>query len=76
MDRGGGGQVVRVLAFYTYNPSLNLNEAYNSFYIKKILLQKNENKQKEAGLVAFEQTILSLNQAHNTDMIATLLIEE
>ena len=39
--------MVSVLAFYLDNPSLNAAEVY-SFYSLK-LLEKNENKQKEAG---------------------------
>ena len=45
----GGGQVVRVLAFYFNDPSSIPAE------IKKIceIVEKNENKQKEAGIVQF-----------------------
>ena len=44
----GGGQVVSVLAFYSDDPISNPAEAY-SFSVK-FVLQKNENKQKEAGV--------------------------
>ena len=43
-----GGQVVRVLAFYSDNPSSNPAEAY-SFLSVKFVFEKKENKQKEAG---------------------------
>ena len=45
----GGGQVVRVLAFYFNDPRSIPAE------IKKIceIVEKNENKQKEAGIVQF-----------------------
>ena len=44
----GGGQVVIVLAFYSDDPSSNPAEAYSFFC--KIVFEKNENKQKEAGV--------------------------
>ena len=48
----GGGQVVSVLTFYSDDPSLNPAEAY-SFFLLKCVLEKNENKQKEAGVGPF-----------------------
>ena len=47
----GGGQVVSMLAFNSDNPSLNPAEAY-SFSVK-FVFEKNENRQKEAGLAHF-----------------------
>ena len=47
MGRGGGGQVVSVLAFYSDDPSSNLAEAYSVF------LYNTENKQKEARVGPF-----------------------
>ena len=44
----GGGQVVSMLAFCSNDPSSNPAEA-DSFPVK-FVLEKNENKQKEAGL--------------------------
>ena len=46
-----GGQVVSGLAFYSDDPSLNPAEAY-SFSVK-FVFEKNENKQKEAGIDPF-----------------------
>ena len=43
----GGGQVVSVLAFLSNNPSLIPAEVQN--FSVKIVVEKNENKQKEAG---------------------------
>ena len=44
-DEGrSGGQVVRVLAFYSDYPSSNPAEVYN--FSVKIVIEKNENKQK------------------------------
>ena len=40
----GGGQVVSVLAFYSDDPSSNPAEVYN--FSVKIVIEKNENKQK------------------------------
>ena len=55
----GGGQVVSVLTFYSDDPSLNPAEAY-SFFLLKCVLEKNENKQKEAGVGPFlKNTLLS-----------------
>ena len=51
-DKGrGGGLVVSVLAFYSNDPSLIPAEVYNFFC--KIVVEKNENKQKEAGIGPF-----------------------
>ena len=51
-DKGrGGGLVVSVLAFYSDDPSLIPAEVYNFFC--KIVVEKNENKQKEAGIGPF-----------------------
>ena len=47
----GGGLVVSVLAFYSYDPSSNPADAYSFFW--KMLSEKNENKQKEAGVGPF-----------------------
>ena len=44
----GGGLVVSVLAFYSDDPSSIPAEVYNFFC--KIVVEKNENKQKEAGV--------------------------
>ena len=44
----GGGQVVSVLAFYSDDPSSNPAEAYS--FCVKFVFEKNENKQKEAGI--------------------------
>ena len=44
----GGGLVVSVLASYSDDPSLIPAEVYNFFC--KIVVEKNENKQKEAGV--------------------------
>ena len=49
----GGGQVVSVLAFYSDDPSPNPVVAYNFFCIK-FVFEKNENKQKEAGVGPFK----------------------
>ena len=46
-----GGLVVSVLAFYSDDPSLIPVEVYN-FFCKNIV-EKNENKQKEAGVGPF-----------------------
>ena len=47
----GGGLVVSVLAFYSDDPSSIPAEVYNFFC--KIVVEKNENKQKEAGVGPF-----------------------
>ena len=48
LDLGrGGGLVVSVLAFYSDDPA----EVYNFFC--KIVVEKNKNKQKEAGVGPF-----------------------
>ena len=44
----GGGLVVSVLAFYSDDPSSIPAEVYNFFC--KIVVEKDENKQKEAGV--------------------------
>ena len=44
----GGGLVVSVLAFYSDDPSSIPAEVYNFFC--KIVVEKNKNKQKEAGV--------------------------
>ena len=51
MGRGGGGQVVRVLAFSSNDSSSNPAEVYNVSV--EIVGEKNENKQKEAGIGPF-----------------------
>ena len=48
---GRGGQVVNKLALKSDDPSSNPADAY-SFSVK-ILFEKNENKQKEAGIGSF-----------------------
>ena len=50
----GGGQVVSVLAFYSVDPSSNPTVAY-SFSVK-FVVEKNENKQKEASVGPFKKT--------------------
>ena len=45
------GQVVSVLAFYPDDPSSNTAVAYS--LICNICVDKNENKQKEAGIAQF-----------------------
>ena len=47
----GGGQVVSVLSFYSDDPSSNPAEAY--IFTAKFVFEKNENKQKEAGVGPF-----------------------
>ena len=47
----GGGQVVSVLAFNSNDPSSNLTEVYN--FSAKIVVKKNEYKQKGPGLALF-----------------------
>ena len=46
-----GGQVVSALSFYSGNPSSNPADAYSSSLT--FVFEKNENKQKEAGVVPF-----------------------
>ena len=52
----GGGQVVSVFAFYSDDPSSNPADVY-SFSVK-FVFEKNENKQKEAGLAHFLRIIV------------------
>ena len=59
MGRGGGGLVVSVLAFFSDDPSLIPAEVYNFFC--KIVVEKTENKQKEAGIGPFFKNI---NRVH------------
>ena len=47
----GGGQVVSVLAFYSDDPSSNPAEVYN--FSVKIIIEKNENKQKRGRVGPF-----------------------
>ena len=47
----GGGQVVSALAFYSDDPSSNPADAYR--FSVQIVFEKNENKQKEAGVGPF-----------------------
>ena len=47
----GGGLVVSVLAFYSDEPSSIPAEVY--IFFCKIVVEKNENKQKEAGVGPF-----------------------
>ena len=47
----GGGQVVSLVDFYYDDPSSNPAEVYN--FSAKINVEKNENKQKEAGVGPF-----------------------
>ena len=51
----GGGLVVSVLAFYSDDPSSIPAEVYNFFC--KIVVEKNENKQKEAGVGPIFKTL-------------------
>ena len=51
----GGGQVVSVLAFYSDDPSSNPAETC-SFSVK-FVFEKNENKQKGAGVGPFQKSI-------------------
>ena len=51
MGRGGGGLVVSVLAFFSDNQSSIPAEVYKFFC--KIVVEKTENKQKEAGVGPF-----------------------
>ena len=53
----GGGQVVSVLAFYSVDPSSNPTVAY-SFSVK-FVVEKNENKQKEAGVGPFLKRVVT-----------------
>ena len=46
--RGGGGQVVSVLAFYSVNLSSNPAEVY--IFSVKLLLKRTKRKKKEAGI--------------------------
>ena len=52
LGRGGGGQVVSVLAFYADNPNSESRLSLQFFSVK-FVFKKNENKQKEAGVGAF-----------------------
>ena len=52
MGRGGGGQVVSVLAFYSDNPSSNLAEAY-SFFLQILCLKIPKINKKTPGLGYF-----------------------
>ena len=49
----GGGQVVRVLAFYSDDPSLNPAEVYN--FSVKLLLKRTKINKKEAGVGPFKK---------------------
>ena len=53
IGRGGGGQVVSMLAFYSNDPSSNPADAY--CFSVKFVFEKNENKQKEAGVGPFKK---------------------
>ena len=59
----GGGQVVRVLAFHSDDPSSNPAEAYSFFF--KIVFEKNENKQKEAGVGPIFFKKINLKENYN-----------
>ena len=48
-----GGQVVSVFSFYSDDQSLNPAEAYSLFSVK-FVFEKNENKQREAGVGLFK----------------------
>ena len=50
VGRGGGGQVVSVLVFYSANLSSNPADVYSFFC--KICVEKNENEQKEEKKLA------------------------
>ena len=51
LGRGGGGQIVSVLTFYSNNPSLNPARVYN--FSVKFVVEKNENKWYDAEVGAF-----------------------
>ena len=55
MGRGGAGLVVTVLVFNTDDPSLKPDEAYS--LLRKILLEKEEETKREAGVGPFEKAI-------------------
>ena len=57
----GGGQVVSVLAFYSDDLSSNPAEVYN--FSNKIVIEKNENKQNEAGVGPFKKNMNMLRQS-------------
>ena len=50
----GGGQVVRILAYYSDDPSSNHPEVYNLDNVK-IVVEKDENKQKRAGFAIIKK---------------------
>ena len=54
--------MVSVLAFYSDNPSSNPADAY-SFSVQ-IVFEKNENKQKEAGVAHFLKKTTSKYEGH------------
>ena len=55
LGRGGGGQVVSVLAFYADDPNSESRLSLQFFSVK-FVFKKNENKQKEADLVHLKKT--------------------
>ena len=59
--RGGGGEVVSVLAFYSNNPSSNPAEAYSFFC--KIFVWKDKNIQKEAWDGPFKDSTVTTPSA-------------
>ena len=52
----GGGQMVRVLAFYSDNPSSNPSEDFK--FSIKCVFEKNKNKQKEAWVGSFKNSFV------------------
>ena len=54
----GGGQVVSMLAFNSDDPSLN--PLTSTIFTVNIVIEKNENKQKEAGVGPFKKTPMQL----------------
>ena len=63
-----GGQVVSVFSFYSDDQSLNPAEAYSLFSVK-FVFEKNENKQREAGLAYLKTSFSTVTR------LATLVAE-
>ena len=68
----GGGLVVSVLAFYSDDPSSIPAEVYNFFC--KIVVENNENKQKEAGVLYIQQVICDCNNTKRRWLAHFLII--
>ena len=60
----GGGLVVSMLAFYSDDPSSNPADAY--IFFCKMLSEKNENKQKEAGVGPFFKQLYNFIPSKST----------